>query len=156
MQEIERKFLIINDSFKKSVSKKFRITQGYLSIDPERTVRVRIKGNKGYLTIKGKSNISGTTRIEIEEEIIIEKAEALLKICLPNKIDKTRYEVIVGSNTWEVDEFYDKNQGLYLAEIELSNEDDSFEKPHWIGQEVTGNKKYYNSYLSKHPYSSWN
>lgn len=155
MQEIERKFLITNDSFKENVSKKFRIVQGYLSIDPQRTVRVRIKGDKGYLTIKGKSNTKGTTRIEIEEEITIEKAEILLKICLPNSIDKTRYEVVIANHIWEIDEFYGKNQGLFLAEIELNNEDDAFQKPLWIGKEVTGNKKYYNSYLSKHPYTTW-
>ncbi len=153
--EIERKFLLTSDAFKKEAKTATRITQGYLSIAPERTVRIRTKGDKGFLTIKGKSNESGTTRVEVEEEIAFAKAETLLKLCLPGIIDKTRYEVIIGKHTWEIDEFYGENAGLLLAEIELSQENEFFQKPSWIGKEVTGNKKYYNSYLSTHPFKGW-
>lgn len=153
--EIERKFLVLSDTFKEEAQKSTRITQGYLSKDPERTVRVRIKGEKGFLTIKGKSNNSGTTRTEVEEEISIDKAKTLLSLCLPGIIDKTRYEVAAGSHTWEIDEFYGENQGLLLAEIELSSENEAFSNPTWIGQEVTGDKKYYNSQLSKNPLKNW-
>ncbi|MEP0264810.1 CYTH domain-containing protein [Dokdonia sp.] len=153
--EIERKFLLTSDAFKKEASRSFRITQGYLTTDIERTVRVRIKGDKAYLTIKGKSNEGGTTRVEVEEEIAFAKAETLLKLCLPGVIDKTRYEVNIGNHTWEIDEFYGENKGLFLAEIELKNEEESFQKPAWVGKEVTGNKKYYNSYISTHPYTLW-
>jgi CYTH domain-containing protein len=155
MHEIERKFLVLSEAFKKEALTSTRITQGYLSIDPERTVRVRIRGERGYLTIKGKSNTSGTTRVEIEEEITFAKAKTLLSLCLPGVIDKTRYEVSLGNHLWEVDEFYGNNQGLIVAEIELNGEDESFEKPAWLGIEVTGTKKYYNSQLSKLPYRDW-
>lgn len=154
--EIERKFLVTSDAFKKETHTQTRIKQGYLSTDPERTVRVRIKGEKGFLTIKGKSNETGTTRVEVEEEIAFAKAETLLKLCLSGIIDKTRYEVTIGHHTWEVDEFYGDNTGLLLAEIELSNENESFTKPTWIGEEVTADKKYYNSYISTHPFNTWN
>jgi CYTH domain-containing protein/catechol 2,3-dioxygenase-like lactoylglutathione lyase family enzyme len=153
--EIERKFLITSTTFKKEAHKSTRITQGYLSTDSERTVRVRIKGEKGFLTIKGKSNTSGTTRVEVEEEIALAKAQTLIKLCLPGIIDKTRYEVQKGNHLWEIDEFYGKNQGLVLAEIELTAEKEVFEKPQWIGQEVTGNTQYYNSQLSENPYDNW-
>ena len=155
MHEIERKFLVLSDAFKKEAQTTTRITQGYLSTDPERTVRVRIKGATGYLTIKGKSNESGTTRVEVEEEIAFAKAETLLSLCLPGVIDKTRHEVSLGNHLWEVDEFYGDNQGLIVAEIELNDENESFEKPKWLGTEVTGDKKYYNSQLSAHPYQHW-
>ncbi|MFT5750573.1 MAG: adenylate cyclase [Flavobacteriales bacterium] len=155
MHEIERKFLVLSDAFKKEAQTTTRITQGYLSTDPERTVRVRIKGATGYLTIKGKSNESGTTRVEVEEEIAFAKAETLLSLCLPGVIDKTRHEVSSGNHLWEVDEFYGDNQGLIVAEIELNDENESFEKPKWLGTEVTGDKKYYNSQLSAHPYQHW-
>lgn len=155
IHEIERKFLLTSDAFKKEASRSFRITQGYLNTDIERTVRVRTKGDKGFLTIKGKSNEEGTTRVEVEEEVAFAKAETLLKLCLPGVIDKTRYEVTIGEHTWEIDEFYGENKGLLLAEIELKNEQESFQKPIWIGKEVTGNKKYYNSYISTHPYTLW-
>ena len=155
MHEIERKFLVTSTAFKEEAQTATRITQGYLSTDPERTVRVRIKGDKGFLTIKGKSNDSGTTRIEVEEEITIAKAEILLKLCLPGVIDKTRYEVPQGNHTWEIDDFHGSNEGLIIAEIELSAEDEIFNKPQWIGKEMTGDKRFYNSQLSKNPYSEW-
>ena len=153
--EIERKFLVNSEVYKQEAVKKTRITQGYLSTDPERTVRVRVKGKQGFLTIKGKSNESGTTRIEVEEEISVSKAETLLKLCLPGVIDKTRYEVKAGKHLWEIDEFYGANEGLTLAEIELKTENEAFSKPNWVEKEVTGDKKYYNSQLSNRPFKGW-
>ncbi len=155
MLEIERKFLVTSAAFKEVAQKATRITQGYLSTDPERTVRVRIKGDKGFLTIKGKSNDSGTTRVEVEEEIAVDKAQTLLSLCLPGVIDKTRYEYTVGNHTWEIDEFYGENEGLTVAEIELNSEEEDFTKPDWIGNEVTGDNKYYNSQLSENPFKKW-
>lgn len=155
MIEIERKFLVNSSDYKQEAYKSTRITQGFLSNDPERTVRVRIKGNKGFLTIKGKSNESGTSRFEWEKEIPLPEAESLLKICLDGIIDKTRYEVKNEPHTYEVDEFYGDNQGLIIAEIELNNEKESFNKPNWLGKEVTGKNKYYNSQLSLHPFKNW-
>lgn len=152
--EIERKFLVKGD-FKKFASKATRIVQGYLSSIPERTVRVRIKGDKGFLTIKGIGSTSGITRYEWEKEIPINEVEELLKICEPGVIDKTRYLVKVGDHTFEVDEFYGENIGLVLAEIELSSESEKFEKPEWLGEEVTGDFRYHNSMLTKNPYTKW-
>lgn len=154
-QEIERKFLVNSDAFKKEAYKKNRIKQGYISCNLERTVRVRIKGCKGFITIKGISNASGTSRYEWEKEIPVNEVEELMKICEPGIIDKTRYEVRVGKYIFEVDEFYGENQGLVVAEIELLSEDDAFEKPQWLDKEVTGDIKYYNSMLLKTPYTKW-
>jgi adenylate cyclase len=153
-QEIERKFLVSGD-FKPYVVKQTRITQGYLSSIPERTVRVRVKGEKGFITIKGIGNDSGASRYEWEKEIPVEEVNELLKICEPGVIDKTRHLVKVGEHTFEVDEFFGENQGLIVAEIELKSEGEAFEKPNWLGEEVTGNVKYYNSMLMKNPYLKW-
>ena len=153
MIEIERKFLVSNNSFLDDFSRSNRIVQGYLSSQPERTVRVRIKGENGYLTIKGKSE--GFSRYEWEKEINIEEAEKLLQLCESGVIDKIRYDVIVGTHIFEVDVFYGENEGLILAEIELQTEDETFEKPNWLGEEVTEDIKYYNSYLSNHPFKTW-
>lgn len=154
-KEIERKYLVKGE-FKPFATKETRITQGYLSSVPERTVRVRIKGDKGFITIKGIGNESGASRYEWEKEIPVSEANELLKLCEPGVIDKTRFIVPEkGGLKFEVDEFYGENEGLTLAEIELPDEDHSFEKPEWLGNEVTGNKKYYNSYLSKNTYRSW-
>ncbi len=153
-KEIERKFLVKGD-FKPFVSKETRITQGYLSSVPERTVRVRVKGEKGFLTIKGIGNASGVSRYEWEREIPVAQAQDLMALCEPGVIDKTRYLAKVGNRTFEVDEFYGENQGLIIAEIELSSEDEQFEKPSWLGAEVTGYTQYYNSMLMKHPYTKW-
>jgi len=153
-QEIERKFLVKGD-FKPFVQKETRIIQGYLSSVPERTVRVRTKGDKGFLTIKGIGNESGASRYEWESEISTEDAKNLLAICEPGVIDKTRYLVAVGKHTYEVDEFYGENDGLTVAEIELESEDEAFDKPEWLGEEVTGDVKYYNSMLMKNPYKNW-
>lgn len=152
--EIERKFLVRGE-FKNLASKETRIVQGYLSSIPERTVRVRIKGDKGFITIKGIGNTSGATRYEWEKEIPTDEVEELLKICEPGVIDKTRYLVKVGNHTFEVDEFYGENQGLTVAEIELSSESEDFVKPEWLGDEVTGDTKYYNSMLMKNPFTKW-
>ena len=132
-----------------------RIVQAYLSSNPDRTVRVRIKGDKGFITIKGKSNSNGTTRLEWEREISLMDAETLLSICESGTIDKIRYEIEVGNHTYEVDEFFGDNEGLIVAEIELKSETESFEKPSWLGEEVTSDKRYYNSYLSKNPFKNW-
>jgi adenylate cyclase len=152
--EVERKFLVKGE-FKNIASKETRIVQGYLSSVPERTVRVRIKGDKGFITIKGIGNTSGATRYEWEKEIPINEVEDLLKICEPGIIDKTRYLVKAGNHTYEVDEFYGENQGLIVAEVELLSESERFEKPDWLGEEVTGDTKYYNSMLMKNPYTKW-
>ncbi len=153
-QEIERKFLITGD-FKQYSLRKLHITQGYLSSVPERTVRVRIKGNQGFITVKGIGNESGVSRYEWEKEIPYDEAVELMKICEPGVIDKTRYFVKSGIHTFEVDEFYGENQGLVIAELELGNEDESFVRPEWLGAEVTGDPRYYNYSLIKKPYSTW-
>lgn len=153
-QEIERKFLVKGE-FKAFAKKSTRITQGYLSSVPERTVRVRLKGDKGFITIKGIGSASGASRYEWEKEIPTTEVEELLKICEPGVIDKTRFLVEVGEHTYEVDEFYGENEGLTVAEVELSSEEESFNKPAWLGEEVTGDAKYYNSMLMKNPYSKW-
>ena len=155
MIEIERKFLVLNENYKNEASVQKRIVQGYLNSHPERTVRVRIKGNQGFLTIKGKGNESGTTRMEWEQEISVTDAEQLLKLCEKGAIDKIRYEIKAGLHLFEVDEFFGENEGLTIAEIELKNENEAFEKPSWLGIEVTGDEKYYNAYLSNKPFSTW-
>ena len=153
-REIEKKFLVKGD-FKPFATKKTRITQGYLCSVPERTVRVRIKGLKGYITIKGIGNESGASRFEWEKEIPAGEVEQLLRICEPGIIDKTRYLVQTGKHTFEVDEFYGDNEGLVVAEVELDSEHEHFEKPEWLGEEVTGDVKYYNSMLMKLPFTKW-
>ena len=153
--EIEKKFLVSGDAFKSEAEKQVRITQGYLSTVPERTVRVRIKADKGYLTIKGKGNDSGASRYEWEKEIPLPEAQELLELCEPGVIDKTRFLVKSANHTFEVDEFYGDNEGLVVAEVELIAEDESFEKPAWIAEEVTGEERYYNAMLMKNPYKDW-
>ena len=153
-QEIERKFLVAGE-YKNLATKSTRITQGYLNSSPERTVRVRIKGDKGFITIKGMGSDSGASRYEWEKEIPVAEVDELLKICEPGVIDKTRYLVPAGKHTFEVDEFYGDNEGLTVAEVELASENEAFEKPAFLGQEVTGDVKYYNSMLMKNPYKKW-
>lgn len=153
-QEIERKFLIIGD-FKSQAFEQSRIVQGYISSARGRTVRVRIRNGRGYLTIKGASNESGTSRYEWEKELSLHEAEELMKLCEPGVIDKTRYLVRSGEHIFEVDEFYGENEGLIVAEVELNAEDEAFVKPSFIGQEVTGDVRYYNSQLMKKPYTTW-
>ncbi len=152
--EIERKFLVKGD-FKSESTKAIRIVQGYLSSVPERTVRVRIKGDKGFITIKGIGSASGATRYEWEKEVPVDEINELLKICEPGVIDKTRFLVKSGNHLFEVDEFYGDNEGLVVAEVELSAEDEHFTKPSWLGEEVTGDVKYYNSMLMKQPFKTW-
>lgn len=155
MNEIERKFIVTSNAFLLESSASYRIVQGYLNTAPERTVRIRIKGTKGYITIKGKGNASGTTRFEWEKEIDLMEAEQLLLLCEEGVIDKIRYEIPVGKHCFEVDVFAGVNQGLIVAEIELHDENELFEKPNWIGKEVTGQERYYNAYLSSTPFKDW-
>lgn len=156
MIEIERKFLVTSDIFKTLAFAKHEIAQGYLNSTPERTVRIRIKGDSGFITVKGKGNDSGMSRFEWEKEIAISEAKSLLELCESGVIMKTRYLVQAKNHTFEIDEFYGENEGLVIAEIELQSETDSFETPTWLGIEVTNDQRYYNSYLSKNPYKSWN
>lgn len=153
-QEIERKFLVVGE-YKTQAFAQSRIIQGYISSARGRTVRVRIRDGKGYLTIKGASNASGTSRYEWEKEIPLEEAEELMKLCEPGIIDKTRYLVRSGAHVFEVDEFYGENEGLTVAEVELGSEEEAFVKPDFIGVEVTGDIHYYNSQLMKNPYTTW-
>ncbi|UII81765.1 CYTH domain-containing protein [Flagellimonas sp. CMM7] len=153
--EIERKFLVKSNAYKEEAKSQTRIVQGFLNTDPERTVRVRIKGDKGFLTVKGISNDSGTTRFEWETEISVGEATNLIDLCEPVILEKIRFEVPTGNHVFEVDEFFGENKGLVVAEIELEHEDEVFVKPNWLGHEVTGEVKYYNSQLSKKPYSNW-
>ena len=155
MIEIERKFLVKSEEFKAISFAKNEISQGYLNSNPERTVRVRIKGNQGYLTIKGKGNETGMSRMEWEKEIPVDEAKMLLNLCESGVISKMRYEVKFGNHVYEIDEFFGENQGLVIAEIELQSEDEAFEKPDWLGKEVTNNEKYYNSFISKNPFKNW-
>lgn len=153
--EIERKFLVKNDGYKALAYDSTRITQGYISRSPGRTVRVRVRGDKAYLTIKGGGSASGMSRLEWEKEIPVDEALQLMLLCEKGIIDKTRYLVKAGSHTFEVDEFYGENEGLTVAEVELASEDEPFERPSWLGEEVTGDRKYYNSSLTVHPYCEW-
>ena len=170
-QEIERKFLVKEIPNNLQQYKCYKIKQGHISTNPTirlrqivqgyicsargRTVRVRIRDNKGYLTIKGASNDSGTSRYEWEKEISLQEAEELMKLCEPGVIDKIRYLVKSGEHIFEVDEFYGENEGLTVAEVELNSEDELFKKPHFIEKEVTGDIRYYNSFLMKNPYTRW-
>lgn len=132
-----------------------RIVQGFLNTHPERTVRIRIFGDRGFLTVKGRSNDAGTSRVEWEKAIDVHEAENLLSLCEPGIIEKIRYNVPLGAHMFEVDEFFGDNLGLTVAEVELGAEDEVFEKPEWLGIEVTGDPKYYNSQLSRKPYKLW-
>jgi len=153
--EIERKFLVIDTDFKKEAYKKSHITQGFLSSDKHRVVRIRLIDDKGYLTIKGISNDSGTSRLEWEKEIDYKEAVSLLQLSENGVIEKYRYYVQNEHLVFEVDEFLGKNKGLVIAEIELGYEKEAFKKPNWLGKEVTGIEKYYNSNLYKKPFENW-
>ena len=146
LQEIEKKFLVKGD-FRNEVFKTVHIVQGYLSRVPERVVRIRIKDDKGFITIKGKN--VGATRFEWEKEIPVEEAKKLLELCEPGLVDKTRYLIknTDGKHTWEVDVFHGNKEGIIIAEIELNDENEPFDKPSWLGEEVTGDRRYYNSTL---------
>lgn len=153
--EIERKFLVRDDSYKQQAFSSSRIQQGYICSGHGRTVRVRRRDRSAFLTIKGPSFDGGLTRYEFEKEITLDEAENLFRLCEPGIIDKTRYLVKNGEHTFEVDEFYGENQGLVVAEVELSSPDEPFEKPDFIGQEVTGDRRYYNSSLRVNPFAKW-
>ena len=153
--EIERKFLVKDDSYKRMAYHASRIAQGYICSSRGRTVRVRIRDDKGYLTIKGPSDQQGLGRYEWEKEIPLCEAQELMKLCEPGMIDKTRYLVQAGKHVFEVDEFYGENEGLTIAEVELESEDENYEKPDFVGDEVTGDVRYYNSFLMKKPFCSW-
>ena len=155
MIEIERKFLVLSNAFKADAHKITRIIQGFLNTDPERTVRIRLKDKRGYLTVKGRPSSDGLSRFEWEKEISEADAQSLLQLCEQGVIDKKRYEVKVGEHNFEVDEFYGDNEGLILAEVELNHENERFDRPNWLGKEVTGDVRYYNSQLSKHPFKIW-
>ena len=154
-REIERKYLVTGEAFREEAVASSRVTQGYLCSDPRRTVRVRIKDDRGYLTIKGESTADGLSRLEWEREIPLADAEQLLRLCEPGVIDKTRHLVPLGPHVVEVDVFHGDNDGLVLAEIELRSESDTPPLPSWLGREVTGDPRYYNAYLSRHPYRTW-
>ncbi len=155
MIEIERKFLVTSEVYKTMAVRQTKIVQGFLNTDPNRTVRIRIKGEMGYLTVKGKGNDAGTTRFEWETEVPLKEATELMNLCEPGLLEKTRYEVEVGGHLFEVDEFFGDNQGLVIAEIELQHENEVFVKPDWLGDEVTGDVRYYNSQLAQKPFSQW-
>ncbi|MFH6767159.1 CYTH domain-containing protein [Gaetbulibacter aquiaggeris] len=155
MIEIERKFLVTSQDFKNEAFKTIRIEQGFLNTHKDRTVRVRLSGNQGFITVKGLSSDNGLSRFEWEKEISKEDAKALLKLCEPGRIEKTRYDVEFNQHVFEVDVFHGDNEGLIIAEVELKKVNEKFNKPHWIGEEVTGNIKYYNSQLSLKPFSTW-
>ena len=162
--ETERKFLVLNDEYKAQAVKSYRIRQGYIAHDSGRTVRVRIRDEKGFLTIKGPSIFLGS-RPEWEKEISLQEAEDLFPLCKPGSVDKTRWIVPAGGSTgsptdrparfFEVDEFHGENAGLVMAEIELGSPDEPFASPSWLGEEVTDDKRYYNGYLAEHPFRTW-
>ena len=153
--EIERKFLVCGDGYKRQARSSSRIKQGYIASGHGRTVRVRLRDDKAYLTIKGPSLDGGLSRYEFEKEITVDEALSLFRLCEPGIIDKTRYLVDCGNHTFEVDEFYGDNEGLVMAEVELSAPDEPYEKPDFIGDEVTGDRRFYNSHLRQNPYKKW-
>lgn len=154
-QEIERKFLVKNKSFIELSSHHESFKQAYLNSNPERCVRIRITDSKSFITIKGKSTDQGLSRFEWEKEIPTDEAEQLMLLCEDFSIEKKRYDVKNGKHTIEVDVFEGSNEGLIVAEIELSSADETYEKPDWLGEEVTGKKPYYNAALSNLPFSQW-
>jgi len=156
MQEIERKFLVLDDSYKREAFAHSRIRQGYILSAGGRTVRIRLRDDKAYLTIKGPSNADGLSRYEFEQQIPYADASYMLEyLCLPGVIDKTRWLVKSGKHTFEVDEFHGANAPLVMAEVELESEDEPYQKPLFIGKEVTGDRRYYNGHLSRNPYGTW-
>ena len=153
--EIERKFLVLDDSYKHEAFSKSHILQGYICSGRGRTVRIRIRDDHAYITIKGPSLDGGLSRYEFEQEIPLDDARQLMKLCEPGTIDKTRWLVKSGRHTFEVDEFFGDNEGLVMAEVELAYEDEPYEKPDFIGKEVTGDRRYYNGHLRSNPYKLW-
>lgn len=156
MIEIERKYSVKNNTFLANAKESYKITQGYLNSDKNRTVRVRIKGDRGFITVKGISSDDGLSRFEWEKEIAVHEAEALLQLCEDFIIDKTRYLIPFKEVVFEVDVFEGANQGLIIAEVELHSTNQKFDVPDWLGDELTGNERYYNAYLSNYPFTTWN
>lgn len=154
-REIERKFLVKGDEFKQFSRESYPIQQGFLNSDPERVVRIRLSGDRGWITVKGMGDQSGRSRFEWEKEIRSEEATALLELCEPGRIEKRRFLVPHAGHLFEVDEFYGANEGLIIAEIELQSLEQSFALPEWIGREVTGEQAYYNSQLAQNPFKDW-
>ena len=152
--ETERKFLVLDDGYKAQAVESHRIRQGYIAHDMGRSVRVRILDEKGILTVKGPF-IGLGSRPEWEKEISLKEAVELFLICKPGSIDKTRWIVPAGERKFEVDEFHGENEGLVMAEIELGSPDEAFDRPSWLGEEVTGDPRYYNGYLARNPFKSW-
>ena len=155
MLEIERKFLVLSNAYRNEAFSRVHIRQGFLNTDPNRTVRLRTKGNTGHITVKGISSKNGVMRFEWEKEIPFKEAERLLQLCELNLIEKIRFEIKVDDHIFEVDEFLGENEGLIMAEIELESEEQSFTRPIWLGKEVTGDVRYYNSQLARTPYKNW-
>lgn len=153
--EIERKFLVLSDAYKSEALNQTRIIQAFLNSDKKRTVRVRLKGDSGFLTIKGPTSQDGVSRFEWEKQISKRDAEALLPLCEDGMIEKIRYEIQSGDHIFEVDEFFGVNAGLVVAEVELKDLAENIVKPNWLGEEVTGQIRYFNSQLVKHPFKSW-
>ena len=153
--EIERKFLVKNTSFIEKAFRKRRILQGYICSDAERSVRIRMREDEAFLTIKSATNERGWSRYEYEQPLPMNDAEELIRLCLPGMIEKVRHYVAFDGHTWEVDVFHGENEGLIVAEIELAFEEETFALPDWVGQEVSGEPKYYNAMLAKHPFSKW-
>lgn len=153
--EIERKFLVDDDQWRKAIEKTYVIRQGYLSTEADRTIRVRIKGSRGFLTVKGQAQ--GLVRREFEYEIPLDDARTMLEVfCVGRSLEKVRHEVKVGDHIWEVDVFEGPNSGLVVAEVELGRPDEQFIRPPWVGKEVTGEVNYYNARLVANPYKNWN
>ena len=153
--EIERKFLVKKGgAYKRAAFSSSRIKQGYIPADGA-TVRIRVRDDKAYLTIKARSVNGGMTRYEFEKEITLDEASHLMELCEPGIIDKTRYLVASGKHVFEVDEFYGENEGLVMAEVELQSEDEPFVKPDFIADEVTADRRFYNSSLRRSPFSAW-
>ena len=155
MVEIERKYLVNSKDYRSLAFLKSHIVQGFLNSHPDRVVRIRIADDKAFLTVKGRSNTAGTTRFEWEKMIPIHEAKQLLELCEKEILEKIRYYIKIGAHIIEVDEFLGSNKGLVIAEIEIEKEEDKIEVPSWIGLEVTGDIKYYNSQLSKYPFKEW-
>lgn len=153
--ETERKFLVRDDSYKQLAFSHSHILQGYICSNRGRTVRVRLRDDKAYLTIKGPSDTKGMSRYEFETEVSPEEGRHLFQLCEPGAIDKVRWLVKSGSHTFEVDEFFGDNEGLVVAEVELSSEDEAYERPPFLGEEVTGDRRYYNAHLTKNPFKLW-
>lgn len=153
--EIERKYLVLNERYKDRAYRIISIKQGFLNTDPRRTVRVRVADKTGCITVKGKGSKDGTTRFEWEKEIDFSDANELLSLCEPTVVEKNRYLVKTDTHNIEIDEFYGANAGLIVAEIELTEANETIDKPDWLGKEITGIAKYYNAMLSKNPFLTW-